>query len=67
MYLAPANTSGYNVCKGATKECKLGCLATSGHVAIEVASGKNMIQKCRINKTRLFHEHNEGVSEGLEV
>ncbi len=59
MYLAPAETSGFNVCNGATKECKLGCLASSGHRAIEIASGKSKILDSRIKKTKLFFEHNE--------
>ena len=59
MYLAPANTSGYNVCEGSTKECRLGCLSTSGHRGIEIACGTNIIGACRINKTKLFHEDNK--------
>lgn len=59
MYLSPAETSGYNVCPGATNECKLGCLATSGHMGIEINSGGHIINDCRIKKTRLFFEHNE--------
>ena len=31
IYLSPAKTSGYNVCTHSTNECRLGCLATSGH------------------------------------
>ena len=56
VYLAPANLSGYNVCMGATKECKLGCLHTSGRTAIEICSNKNIIQNARIKKTKLFFE-----------
>ena len=59
MYLSPSDTSGYNVCAGATKECKLGCLSSSGHRAIEIATGTTRINDCRIKKTRLFFEHRE--------
>ena len=58
MYLSPAETSGYNVCKGSTNECRLGCLASSGHRGIEIASNRTEILDCRIKKTRLFFEHN---------
>lgn len=59
IYLAPANTSGYNVCSHSTKECRLGCLATSGRQAIEIFSGIDKIKNSRIKKTVLFHEHRE--------
>lgn len=59
LYLAPASTSGYNVCSHSTPECRLGCLATSGRVKMEKASGKSRIENARINKTRLFHENQE--------
>lgn len=56
LYLAPANTSGYNVCLFATPECKTGCLATSGRAAIDIWSGANKITNSRIKKTQLFFE-----------
>ena len=59
IYLAPANVSGYNVCSHATKECKMGCLNTSGRAGIEEFSGKTKIHDARVKKTRLFFEHNE--------
>ena len=59
IYLAPAKTSGYQVCPNATKECKMGCLATSGHAGMELASGGDRIKNARIKKTRLFFENNE--------
>jgi len=59
VYLAPANTSGYNTCPYSTLECRMGCLNTSGRVAIEIFSKKNVIQNARIKKTRLFYEHQE--------
>lgn len=57
FYLAPAATSGYNVCSHSTKECRLGCLNTSGRAAIDIFSGNTKIQDARIKKTRLFHEN----------
>ena len=59
IYLAPANTSGYNVCSHSTKECRLGCLATSGRQAIEIFSGIDKIKNSRIKKTKLFYEQSE--------
>lgn len=59
IYLAPANTSGYNVCSHSTKECRLGCLATSGRAAIEIFSGIDKIKNSRIKKTKLFYEQSE--------
>ena len=56
LYLAPAKTSGYNVCPFSTPECRKGCLATSGRAKVELLSGINNIQNCRINKTKLFFE-----------
>jgi hypothetical protein len=56
IYLAPAKTSGYNVCSHSTPECRMGCLNTSGRAGIEEFSGKTKIQDCRIKKTRLFFE-----------
>lgn len=59
IYLAPANTSGYNVCSHSTPECRLGCLATSGHAGMELISGRSVIKDARIKKTRLFYEEPE--------
>jgi len=59
IYLAPANTSGYNVCKNSTPECRLGCLATSGHAGMELTAGRCVIKNARIKKTRLFYEEPE--------
>jgi len=57
LYLAPAKTSGYNVCEYSTNECRMGCLATSGHAGIEINTGKSTtIRDCRIKKTKLFFE-----------
>jgi len=60
IYLAPANTSGYNVCSHSTPECRMGCLATSGHAGMEIMAGKSTkIVDSRIKKTRLFYEQPE--------
>lgn len=59
IYLAPANTSGYNVCTASTPECRKGCLATSGRAKIEKYSGLNRIENARITKSKLFFEEQE--------
>ena len=59
IYLAPAMVSGYNVCPNSTPECRLGCLATSGRAGMDILSGKGMVERARIKKTKLFHEHND--------
>jgi hypothetical protein len=59
LNLSPANTSGFNVCPFSTPECRLSCLATSGRTAVEIYSGRNIIQNCRINKTKLFYNEPE--------
>ncbi len=59
LYLAPANTSGYNVCPFSTPECRKGCLATSGRAGMEIIANKTKTHNCRVNKTRLFYEHPE--------
>jgi hypothetical protein len=59
IYLAPAMVSGYNVCPNSTPECRLGCLATSGRAGMDIITGKGIIERSRIKKTKLFHEENE--------
>ena len=59
LYLAPASTSGYNVCSHSTPECRLGCLATSGRAAMELIGGISRIENSRITKTKLFYENNK--------
>lgn len=57
IYLAPASESGYNVCSHSTPECRLGCLATSGHAGMEITAGKcTRIKDARIKKTKMFYE-----------
>jgi len=57
IYLAPANTSGINVCPRSTPECRKGCLATSGRAGMELNLDKKRIMESRIKKTRLFHSN----------
>ncbi len=60
IYLAPAKTSGYNVCSHSTPECRLGCLATSGHAGMELQAGlSSRIKDARIKKVKLFYEEPE--------
>jgi hypothetical protein len=56
IYLAPAKSSGYNVCSHSTAECRKGCLATSGRAGMEIICGGSCIHNARIKKTRLFFE-----------
>lgn len=59
LYLAPASTSGFNVCSHSTPECRKGCLATSGRASMDIKSERFIIHQARIKKTRLFHEQTE--------
>lgn len=56
IYLAPAKTSGRNVCSHSTPECRLGCLATSGRAGMEIQCGNQNIRNARIKKTNLFFD-----------
>lgn len=53
LSLAPANLSGYEMCRGRSKECTRVCLNTSGH------GRANMVQNARIAKTIMLMEHRE--------
>lgn len=57
LYLAPAKSSGYEVCPGRTAECTALCLNESGRNKMNTE--KNPIQLSRIKKTRLFFEDRE--------
>jgi len=69
LHLAPASTSGWNVCPMATKGCKAACLNTAGRGGIaagnatfESAEGSlpdNAIQKARIARTKWFFTDRE--------
>jgi hypothetical protein len=59
LYLAPANTSGYEVCPGRTKECTRFCLNQSGMNTMAQDVRGEHINDSRITKTRLFFEERE--------
>lgn len=59
IYLAPASTSGYNICSHSTPECRIGCLATSGRAGMELLSGNTRTQNARIKKSKLFSENTQ--------
>jgi hypothetical protein len=69
LHLAPASTSGWNVCPMATAGCKASCLNTagrggiaSGNATLESAEGSlpdNAIQKARIKRTKWFFTDRE--------
>lgn len=54
LYLAPAKSSGYEVCPMRSEECTAACLNESGHNRIDIHD--NTINKARITKTKLFFE-----------
>ena len=54
LHLAPANLSGFNVCKDASAGCAAACLNTAGR-------GKmTMVQTARIKKTLFFFKDKQG-------
>jgi len=54
LHLAPANLSGFNVCKDASAGCAAACLNTAGR-------GKmTMVQTARIKKTLFFFQDKQG-------
>jgi len=57
FYGAPARNSGYETCPNATDSCRGACLYASGLAKVEEYAGKNTIKKCRVNRTKLFFEH----------
>lgn len=57
IYLAPAKSSGYEVCPGRTAECTLLCLNESGRNKMNTE--REVIRNSRIKKTRLFHEEHQ--------
>jgi hypothetical protein len=59
LYLAPAKTSGYEVCPGRTSECTKLCLNESGMNTMVRNDKGDVINDSRITKTRLFFEHRE--------
>jgi len=65
LYLAPAKTSGYEVCPGRTKECTLLCLNESGLNTMVQSIKGDVINDSRITKTKLFFEHREFFMEWM--
>jgi hypothetical protein len=57
LYLAPAKSSGYEVCPMRSEECTLLCLNESGMNTMNMNGDK--INQSRIKKTKLFFEHRE--------
>ena len=54
IHLAPANLSGFNVCKDASIGCAAACLNTAGRGAM------SSVQRARIEKTRMFFTDKQG-------
>jgi hypothetical protein len=59
LYLAPAKTSGYEVCEGRTAECTKLCLNESGMNTMVRNNRGEFINDSRILKTKLFFEDRE--------
>jgi hypothetical protein len=57
LYLAPAKSSGYEVCAGRTAECTKLCLNESGMNTMTRKDRGDMINDSRIKKTKLFFEN----------
>ena len=53
LSLAPANTSGFDVCQGSSAGCRAGCLFYAGQGRFD------NVQRARVAKTRLFFQHRE--------
>lgn len=78
IYLAPANSSGFEVCPGRSKECTDLCLNESGRNR-HMDKNVNKINSCRIKKTQLFftehkffmswviHEINVGITRAKKI
>jgi len=59
LYLAPAKSSGYEVCPMRSEECTLLCLNESGMNKMTQKLKGDVINESRIKKTKLFFEHRE--------
>jgi len=59
LYLAPANSSGYEVCPGRTTECTRLRLNESGMNSMVTKTKGDVINNSRITKTRLFFEERD--------
>jgi hypothetical protein len=67
LYLAPAKTSGYEVCPGRTAECTRLCLNESGMNTMTQKIKGDVINESRIKKTRLFFEEKEFFYEVADI
>jgi hypothetical protein len=63
IYLAPAKSSGYEVCPGRTAECTAACLNMSGRNIMDV--GREVINGSRIKKTKLIFEEKEFITRWI--
>ena len=61
LYLAPARTSGYNVCPLASAGCKASCLNTAGRGQM------GSVQLGRINKTKYYFLERENFLNQLRI
>lgn len=59
IHLAPANLSGFNVCKDASSGCAAACLNTAGRGAM------SSVQVARVNKTLRFFKDKQGFMADL--
>lgn len=59
LHLAPANLSGYEVCRKRSKGCTFSCLNTAGHGAFTA------VQLARIAKTKFYFEDRAGFTDQL--
>lgn len=67
LHLAPANLSGYEVCRGRSAGCTAACLNTAGRGGIFKAGQQtNSIQEARIARTKLFFERPAAFATLLE-
>ena len=61
LYLAPANSSGFNVCAQASEGCKAACLFTAGRGVM------SNVRQGRIDKTRWYFLERESFLDQLRV
>ena len=66
LMLAPASTSGINVCRWSTVLCRKHCLTYSGQGGIGLVNGLNNCQRARINRTLLWAKHPDLFFERLD-
>jgi hypothetical protein len=66
LHLAPARSSGYNVCKDASIGCTNACLNFAGHGGIfKAGATSNPVQDARIARTKLLFEQRSIFNSGL--